>query len=80
MAFYTIEPFGTGVPYLGEAIIAKTMADIHARKKGQRAYKTEDFMPKFKKEKPQTTDAMIGLAQRMADSGFGKITTKEDRE
>ncbi len=76
MVFYNMEPFGGDTQYLGHAITASTIANVN-RKKGQKAYDAEDFIPKFKKEKKQSMDEMVGLAQMMAMSGIGKIKDTE---
>jgi hypothetical protein len=59
IAFYELEPFGYEIGMLGHAITASTIANVN-REKSAKAYKTEDFMPKF--DKKQTPDEMINLA------------------
>lgn len=68
MAFSTLEPFGADADFLGHAITSSTIANVN-RDKNQRAYKVEDFMPKFEK-KEQTTDQMIQMAE-MFTIGLG---------
>jgi len=63
IAYSTIEPFGGDQEYLGSAIVAQTVANAN-RGKGQRPYKTSEFIPKFK-EKPQGVDQMIQFAETM---------------
>ena len=50
MAFYELEPFGEERADYRIAIMTATFANIHGRKKGRRAFKPSDFMPKFGKE------------------------------
>lgn len=50
MAFYDLEPFGEEQADLRAGIVASTVANVHRdRKKRSKAYKPEDFMPKFKR-------------------------------
>lgn len=49
--------------FLGHAVVAKTVADVN-RGKGQRAYKVEDFVPKFEEEE-QGLDQLLQFAQMM---------------
>jgi hypothetical protein len=61
IAFYELEPFGYEIGMLGHAITASTVANFSmAREKGAKAYKVEEFMPKF--DRKQTPDEMINLA------------------
>lgn len=48
--YASLEPFGEERADWRAGMIASTMANIHARKKGKPAYKIEDFMPKFDKK------------------------------
>lgn len=64
MCFSELEPFGADAYYLGPAIVAQTVANVN-REKGKKAYKTEDFMPKFGESEPQSADQMMQFAQMM---------------
>lgn len=64
MIFYELEPFGMDVDFMGHAITASTIANVN-RKKGSKAHKPEDFMPKFGRKKEQSVDQMIGMASMM---------------
>ena len=64
MAFDRLEPFGTNTQYLGPAITSSVVANVN-RPKSKKAMKPEDFMPKFKKKKKQTTGDMIGIAAHL---------------
>ena len=75
-AYYSLEPFGGGVQFLGHAITASTLANIH-RPKGHRAYKIEEFMPKFEK-KEQSVDEMLQMAQMLTIGLGGKDLRSED--
>lgn len=46
MAFAQVEPFGVEIDLYGHAITASTIANVN-RGKDQKAYKPDDFMPKF---------------------------------
>ena len=70
MIFYKRQPFGGDTQYLGHAITASTIANVN-REKGKKAYKPEDFMPKFKKEK-QSTEQMIGYAAMFTEVSGGE--------
>jgi hypothetical protein len=62
IAFYTLEPFGGETGYIGHAITASTVANVN-RPKGARAHKVDDFMPKFRRNKKQSVDEMLQIAQ-----------------
>jgi len=65
MIFYGHEPFGSEADFLGHAITSSTIANVN-RPKGKKALKPEEFMPKFEKKKPQSTDEMINIAAMYA--------------
>lgn len=46
-AFATLEPFGEGRADLRAGIVAATVANCLARRKGQPTFKPYDFMPQF---------------------------------
>ena len=75
IAFAGLEPFGTSIDFLGHAITASTLANIN-RKKGTKAYKPSEFVPKFDKRK-QSSDEMLQTAQMFAAAGMGTLD-KED--
>lgn len=75
MAYYSLEPFGQEAPYVGSAIVSKTVANVH-RGKGRPAWKIKDFMPDFTPKKPQTTDEMIGIAAQITAAHGGKDMRK----
>ena len=75
MIFYEVEPFGSGIPYIGEGIIASTIANVN-RGKGKKAYSPEDFVPKFEREKEQSVDAMINFAAMFTQAMDGKDKRK----
>ena len=77
-AFYLLEPFGGDTAFIGHAITASTVANIH-RAKGQRAYKIEEFMPKFEKTE-QSVDEMIQVAQMLTIGMGGKDLRSENGE
>jgi len=53
------EPFGEERADLRAGIIASVVANTMGRKKGQRAFKPKEFMPRFKPAKPKTPDQMF---------------------
>jgi len=69
MAFDTLEPFGSVADNLGHAITASTIANVN-RGKNQKAYKVEDFMPKFEKHN-QTADEQIQIAAMFTAANGG---------
>lgn len=75
-AYCSLEPFGGRVPFIGHAITASTLANIH-RPKGSRAYKIDEFMPKLE-EKTQSVGEMLQFAQMMTISLGGKDSRSED--
>ena len=60
LIFAELEPFGSDASHLGHAITAATIANAN-RKKGAKAFKPEDFMPKFGIKKKQSTGEMINI-------------------
>jgi hypothetical protein len=77
MAYSTLEPFGGDVPYLGHAITASTIANAN-RRKGTRAYKVDEFMPKFTKQ-AQTPEEMLQIAEMMT-IGLGGQDLRQDTD
>jgi len=75
MAFSQLEPFGSEANYVGHAIVAATMANIH-RKKGKKAYEISDFMPK--KKKVQTAEEALQIAHMMTIGMGGKDLREKD--
>jgi len=76
MAFAQLEPFGSEADYVGPAIIASTMANIH-RGKGKKAFSIDDFMPK--KKKKQTVEEALQIAQMMTIGMGGKDLRQKDK-
>lgn len=68
MLFFGVEPFGSEANFLGHAIVAQTVANVN-RTKGSQTFKTEDFMPRFRKQ-AQSVDEMIQVAE-MLTAAFG---------
>lgn len=68
MAFAQVEPFGAETQYYGQAINSQLIANIN-RKQGSKAYKAEDFMPRFEQE-PQSPAQMVQIAE-MFTAGLG---------
>jgi hypothetical protein len=75
LAFYSLEPFGGDTPYLGHAITAATVANSN-RKKGSKAAKVEDFMPKFERHE-QTMEEQIQFAAMMTAALGGQNLREE---
>ena len=54
MAFYQLEPFGDARGDLRAAIVASTVANAHRDpKKRRRAFRPDEFMPQFEKERQE---------------------------
>lgn len=75
MAFYKLEPFGADADYLGHAITASTIANVN-RKKGSKALKPVDFMPKFEHQE-QTTEQQLQFASMITEAFGGKDLREE---
>jgi hypothetical protein len=58
-----LEPFGEERADLRAGIIASTIANCLARKKGQPAFKVKDFMPNFEPPKQKTPDELFEQVQ-----------------
>jgi len=78
IAFANFEPFGAEAEYLGHAITASTVANVNRPKK-KKAYKPDDFMPKFGKRK-QSVEQMIQFAATMTVGLGGKDLRQTDGE
>ena len=76
MAFSILEPFGTDAENIGHAITASTIANVN-RGKNQKAYKVEDFMPRYKKKPPQTENEMLQIAAMTTAANSG-VDLRED--
>jgi hypothetical protein len=70
-----MEPFGSEAGYLGHAITASTIANVN-RKKGSKALKAGDFMPKFKLGS-QTVEEQLQFAAMITEA-FGGKDMRED--
>jgi hypothetical protein len=75
MAFWKLEPFGADAEYLGHAITASTVANMN-RKKGTKALKPADFMPKFENQ-IQSTEQQLQFASLITEA-FGGKDLRED--
>lgn len=73
LAYYQIEPWGEERADLRAGIVASTVANVH-RTKSQKAYKPEDFVPKFKvpEKEPdrQTWEEQLMIVE-MLNEAFG---------
>lgn len=68
MAFAQLEPWGEERADLRAGIIASTMANSMKGAKGK-AFKPQDFMPKFEPEDEEATAAMMMAKMRAALGG-----------
>lgn len=70
-AFEKLEPFGSEAGYVGHAITAMTVANVH-RGKDQKPAELGDFMPNFGEgeKEPQTEREMLQIAMT-ATIGLG---------
>ena len=71
VAFDAIDPIGAGRGDLQAAIVASTIANVW-RPKNKRAYKIQDFIPKFKrpKKRRQTWQQQLTMVE-MLNAAFG---------
>lgn len=63
MVYYELEPFGEERSDLRAGIVASTVANAN-RTKGK-AYKPQDFMPKFERRGPRSWQEMMATVERM---------------
>jgi hypothetical protein len=70
LAFYTLEPWGGELDYLGDAIVASTVHNVQRGKKA--AMKPEDFIPKFR-HKAQTISEQINIAAMLTTALGGTV-------
>lgn len=72
MQYYELEPFGEERADLRAAIVAATVANAN-RRKGKRAFKPADFMPRFKQQaEPQSWEDQLRLVE-MLNAAFGGV-------
>src|SRR5688572_19982987 len=77
MAFDSIEPIDSDKrAELSAGIIASTLANCHL-KRGAKALRPVEFMPDWDgtRKASQSADEMLQIAQALAQSGYGCITT-----
>ena len=60
LAYYDSNPFGPERGDLQAGIITSMVANVNSKKK----YTASDFMPNFKKEKPQTMEEMKQVVEQ----------------
>ncbi len=70
-AYLQIEPQGEERADLRAGIVASTIANAN-RKKGTKAFKPSDFMPKFDKEEQQAPEQQKAAAEALALAFGGK--------
>jgi len=76
IAFFQLEPFGTEASYIGHAITAATVANV-SRGKRHKAYKPDDFMPKFKRKiHDENASQAIAFAEMFTLAHGGKDLRK----
>ena len=65
MQYYELEPFGEERADLHAAIVAATVANSN-RRKGKRAFKPADFMPRFeKRDEPQSWEQQLAIVEAL---------------
>lgn len=74
IAYYQLEPFGEERADMRAAIIASTIANVN-RSKGQKAYKVEDFMPRFDRQEEQGGDPVAFARLMTLALGGQDLTT-----
>ena len=77
-AYWLVEPWGAERADLRAGIIAATTANIH-RRKGRRAYKPGDFIPKYGEgHAKQTPEDMLGIIEAAGKSIGAKDLRKKE--
>lgn len=69
MAYAQVEPFGETAAFWRAGMVASVLANVNRPKKGQKAFKPEDFMPKEPKDATQedTWETMLKQAKAITD-------------
>lgn len=78
IAFSKIEPFAEERADLRAAIVAQQIANAN-RRKGQAAYKTEQFMPKFGNDRRQGWRDQLKMVE-MLNQAFGGSDERTDEQ
>lgn len=76
MAFHQIDPITAEREDYRAGVIAATVANAH-RRKGARAMKPGDFMPKFGRRRRQSVDEMIKIAEEITKAMGGQDLRSE---
>lgn len=71
LAYFRLDPWGESRADLRAAIVASTVANAMARKKGGGHFKPEDFMPYLERDRQQG-DADLSRRLRAALSPYSK--------
>lgn len=74
IAYNRIEPWTSQREFLGHAIVASTIANVH-RGKGKRPYQASDFMPRFEKKKSRSISDQRRLVMAFCLASGGKVTS-----
>lgn len=69
MAYAQVEPFGEPAAFWRSGMLASVLANVNRTKKGKKAYKPEDFMPKEPKDATQvdTWETMLQQAKAITE-------------
>jgi len=79
MAYEMVDPFGEYRDDLRAGIVASTIANAN-RPKGKRAYKPEDFMPRFADQEQQSIAEMHAVFREFAEAHNAALREKEAKE
>jgi hypothetical protein len=81
--YYGIEPFGEERADMRAGIVAATIANCLARKKGKPAFRPDQFMPKFEKpvkKEPKTADQLFEKVKALNKMFGGTFIDKQDKD
>ena len=78
MSYAKVEPFGGDRADLRAGIVASVVANAMGRKKGQRPYKPEQFMPQFEPKRAKTPDELFARIKAINWAMGGEFVNKRD--
>jgi len=79
MVLEKIEPFGEFGDWLRTGIVSSIIANVN-RGKDRKAFKPEDFMPKFEADKPQGPEEFYAALMALKTSQDAFLKSKAKRE
>jgi len=79
LAYSKVEPFGERRRDIRSGIISAVVANVN-RKKGKKAFQANDFLPKFKRQKPQSWQEQLNIIEMLNAAFGGKEERNEDQK